>query len=46
MGGYIIIKGQLKHENIAILNVYIPPGNPPDIIMKAFSELAETDCTL
>lgn len=27
-----------------ILNVCAPPGHPPDLITKAFSELAELDC--
>ena len=31
-------------KNISILNVYAPPGHPPDFITKAFSELAELDC--
>lgn len=45
-GRYVAIKGHLFGENISILNVYAPPGHPPALITKAFSELAELDCAL
>lgn len=38
-----MIKGCLFGENISILNIYAPPGHPPDLITKAFSELSELD---
>lgn len=43
-GRYVMIKGCLFGENISILNISAPPGHPPDLITKAFSELLELDC--
>ena len=40
-GRYIIIKGELCGEIIAIMNMYYPPGHPSDFLATAFSELAD-----
>lgn len=40
-GRYIIVKGELYGEMIAIMNVYNPPGHPSEFLATAFSELAD-----
>lgn len=37
----MIIKGSLQGQDILIMNVYHPPGHPPDTVTNMFMELAE-----
>lgn len=40
-GRYLIVKGELYGETIAIMNVYYPPGQPSNFLAIAFSELSD-----
>uniref|UniRef100_A0A3B3YI25 Reverse transcriptase domain-containing protein n=1 Tax=Poecilia mexicana TaxID=48701 RepID=A0A3B3YI25_9TELE len=38
-GRYVIVRGVLYGEEIAILNIYFPPGHPGDFMITAFTKL-------
>lgn len=44
-GRYVIVKGLLQDEEIAIMNVYFPPGHQCDFLTNAFVKLLEFKVT-
>lgn len=40
-GRFVIVKGVLYGEEIAIMNIYYPPGHPGDFLITAFTKFAD-----
>lgn len=41
VGCYVIVRGVLYGEEIAVMNIYNPPGYPSNLLTKSFSKVID-----